>query len=565
MSLAVLGQEPVDPCFFSATPGESFASSGDISNVGVPSAGVDLIGYVDGDWTNSGGNNLNSAPPVECDVVLAAFLRPSGQGIEGLGIRLNNGLNVGANFNLDVTGISEGTGSDATFEIQVFTANAGDLYTGGTLQGNGPVDDISFGGEWGTQTINFTVPAASLGHNWIFLVATESSGAILNLCQEDIPQLDYTLPSSIDACAGETLVLGGPELQSAGVQWNTGANTPSINVTQNGIYSFTASNACNTINDATQVTFFDDPRLVPENDTTICLGTELELRTEGVNAQNLWSNGSTDSLWIVSEPGMYGVTVTDDCGNASYMIEVSLDSLPVFNLGNDTVLCPEEPLTLDAVIDDPDAEYLWFNGVDESTFEVELNTNAVYSVEVTNQCGTSSDAISVAYSLFPEDALAGSYELCFGVPLLLDVGFIQGTYSWRNGSTSPVFQVPSPGVYWVTIEDDDGCWTFTDTTVTTVVPCECPMFMPNAFSPNDDGINDTWAPVFECEPYDYTVKIIDRWGRILKEINDPALSWDGKIDGTPIRDGIYVYQLFYREVFDGIPVTKTGHVVVLQD
>lgn len=564
--LRVSAQDVVDPCFNSVAPGADFTTTADVANSGLQSPGVDLVTYANGAWTNTAaGSNLNVDAPYACDVVRAAFFQPSNTGLEALGLRLTTPLNLGAVFTVDITGISHGAGSDGNFEIQVYSSAQDILYNGEQLVGNGPLDLLSFGNAWEQQTATFTVPFASDGHQWIFLVAPESSGLLSNLCQEGVPTLEYTFPSELNACAGETIELGDVTFQGAAVSWNTGQTTPFIDVTETGIYSFDASNACNTLNGATQVNFFDDPELVPENDTTICNGSVLEMRTEGVNATNLWSDGSTDSLLLVSEAGMYGVTVTDDCGTASYMIEVSVDSLPVFDLGNDTVLCADEPLTLNAAIEDEEATYLWSDGTTLVSIEVVPNTDALYTAEVTNACGTASDAISVAYSLIPEDALAGSYELCLGVPLQLDVSFIEGTYTWKDGSTGAVFQVPSPGIYWVSIEDDDGCWSYSDTTVTTVVPCDCPLFMPNAFSPNNDGINDTWGPVYDCEPYDFTLKIIDRWGRTLKTINDPTIAWDGNINGAPIRDGIYVYQVFYREVFDGIPITKTGHVVVLQD
>jgi gliding motility-associated-like protein len=89
------------------------------------------------------------------------------------------------------------------------------------------------------------------------------------------------------------------------------------------------------------------------------------------------------------------------------------------------------------------------------------------------------------------------------------------------------------------------------------------MFLPNSFTPNDDGLNDEFRPVFTCEPYDYQLDLYNRWGVKIQTILDPTIGWNGKSAGDPLEDGIYAFRLFYREVYDGIPIIKFGHVVLL--
>jgi len=80
-----------------------------------------------------------------------------------------------------------------------------------------------------------------------------------------------------------------------------------------------------------------------------------------------------------------------------------------------------------------------------------------------------------------------------------------------------------------------------------VVPLSS-VFMPNAFSPNGDGINDTFKPkgdFFGVE--DYSLTIFNRWGQLVFETEEPSEGWNGKLlnTGNDSATGVYVYKLNY--------------------
>jgi len=555
-------QNIVDECFFTPAVGPGFETTVDIANE--PFAGADMVAYTSGTWQGgSGGANLSIDPPIGCTIVKAAFLRVAANAGEGIGFRIGTGLNPGTGYSVTFTYVSHGAGSDGTFQPKLYSSPGPTLFEEDVLQGSLIGSIPAANAEWETNTYTFTANGTNNGHTYLWLYADVSSGMVMNLCQMNAGELVIDLPSFLEACDGENLVLGDLSLEGANINWNSGANTPTINVTESGFYSVNANNICNSIADGVTVTFYEDPQLAPAMDTVLCLGTSFDLYTEGLNPENVWFDGSTDSTYTVTEPGFYSVTITDECGAAFYEIEVVLDSIPAIFLGADTALCFNEPHQLNALLNDPDATYLWSTGTEDPTLDVFLNESAAYSVEVTNVCGTGSAAIYVEYSLIPENIFADDYELCFGIPFELDVSFIEGDYTWKGGSSAPTTQIPSPGFYWVTIEDDDGCWEISDTTYVNVISCECPVWLPNSFTPNNDGNNDVYAPVFECAPYDYNLDIYDRWGAIIYTMKDPSESWNGRIAGEDLRDGIYAFQLFYRETYDGIPIIKIGHILLL--
>ncbi len=79
---------------------------------------------------------------------------------------------------------------------------------------------------------------------------------------------------------------------------------------------------------------------------------------------------------------------------------------------------------------------------------------------------------------------------------------------------------------------------------------DCNLYIPNAFTPNGDGNNDTWGiRVNErCELVEFTLRIVDRWGRKVFEVDDHEREfwWDGTFDGTQLNSGVYVYQITAR-------------------
>lgn len=124
----------------------------------------------------------------------------------------------------------------------------------------------------------------------------------------------------------------------------------------------------------------------------------------------------------------------------------------------------------------------------------------------------------------------------------------------------------SPGMYELTVADTLGCRV--DTTLT-LSSAECPVFVPNAFSPNDDGRNDTFR-LYAWIGVDATVRsyrIFDRWGALVYEALDFPLHgsgrwWDGTFAGEPVTPGNYVYVVDVN-MGNGRTLHLSGEVLLL--
>ena len=95
---------------------------------------------------------------------------------------------------------------------------------------------------------------------------------------------------------------------------------------------------------------------------------------------------------------------------------------------------------------------------------------------------------------------------------------------------------------------------------TTVIP-NMTFYIPNTFTPNDDGINDTFGISGEAIK-EFTMSIYDRWGQLLYETSDANKRWDGTFLGKKVSTGSYVYKITAAGL-TGYRQTREGNVNVI--
>lgn len=94
-----------------------------------------------------------------------------------------------------------------------------------------------------------------------------------------------------------------------------------------------------------------------------------------------------------------------------------------------------------------------------------------------------------------------------------------------------------PGTYVIdTLTSEKGCDSLISTTIV-----DSGIYIPNVFSPNNDGINDTFMPFIECTFNYYTFQIFDRWGNMVYSTQDPEGFWDGNFKEKQMGVGVFVY------------------------
>lgn len=116
----------------------------------------------------------------------------------------------------------------------------------------------------------------------------------------------------------------------------------------------------------------------------------------------------------------------------------------------------------------------------------------------------------------------------------------------------------------LTAETDKGC---IHSTVQFITIDEIVLYyIPNAFTANSDPFNQTFNPVFlpGFNPEDFHLSIFNRWGELVWESYNPNAGWDGTYDGVLVDDGVYIWELSFRENKSDKKYRDFGHVTILK-
>ncbi len=267
------------------------------------------------------------------------------------------------------------------------------------------------------------------------------------------PLPEVTLADTMILCAGNSLTLdagSGPYVYN----WSGGQNTPSILIDAPGHYEVEVTDTvgCSSRDEA-EVLESELP--VPQIDGTpnLCPGSSSLLAVEEPYEAYLWPDGTTGSSLLVTQPGLYSVTVTDAAGcQGTTAIEVEDVPAPQASITGPPEVCDGATAILDA---GNHTSYLWSNGF--TGRQLAATEEGLYNVVVTNNYGCRDTAWAGLRILpLPDPGLQEDTILCEGgsVVLQADPGFTY--YLWEDGSAGATREVDAPGSY-VLIVSDGSC------------------------------------------------------------------------------------------------------------
>lgn len=179
------------------------------------------------------------------------------------------------------------------------------------------------------------------------------------------------------------------------------------------------------------------------NDTSLCEGTSLTLgdTTSSFDAY-LWSTGDTSKTIRITQPGNYWLKVLSACDTLIDFIDISYSSNITFSIGNDTILCTGDSITLTA--DSNLMNYQWSNG--EAKSSISVNQPGVYWLESFDSCSIFRDSIQIVAPQLPLLDLGNDTVICPGDSLLIGQnGF--DFYQWSTNEMTPFIMIKSAGVY----------------------------------------------------------------------------------------------------------------------
>ena len=295
-------------------------------------------------------------------------------------------------------------------------------------------------------------------------------------------------------------------------------------------------------------------------DSTLCEGESLLLDATNPGANYSWQDDSSSPQYLVENPGTYLVQVQREACSVFDTLEIDYIDVPELNLGPDTLLCENEDIELDVFF--PEALYLWENGSTEPIREV--NAAGWYVIQRDYLGCLRSDSLFVIPTI-PQVSLRPDTLICLTDSVRLSTNPRKATLLWEDGSTATERYVKESGVY--TVVATNRCASAEASMELIVEDCTCQLLLPNVFTPNQDGIHDSYIPEFDCNLANYSIEIFDRWGHILFTSEDPTRVWDGTDpNGNALQEGVYFFQLFYRgsDRWNQQDIRRKGNILLMR-
>lgn len=242
-----------------------------------------------------------------------------------------------------------------------------------------------------------------------------------------------------------------------------------------------------------------------------------------------------------------------------YVDDVSVRSVEAPQLGPDTSACG--PVLLQVIDPDPGAGHLWNTGHIGPALLVD--SSGTYAVTQVHPDCPVSDSITVTIGdrvpiALPRDTLV---DLCVHPTVTFDIGPLPSGAAahWSDGTAGPQCIASTSGPLSVIVEGPGLCPSTAEVQV--VDACVWPLYVPNAVTPNGDGLNDSWRPVWQAERITHwQVQVFDRWGHTLFTTTDPTVAWDP----TDVAVGCYAYHVEAAEAGSATMRIARGHVTVVR-
>ena len=401
-------------------------------------------------------------------------------------------------------------------------------------EGETAVITSNLNGLWNNNTVSNQISTSNSGSysqliNTLGCISADTVNVMFH------PPSIVTLGNDTTICDGAILNLNAG---SDGI-WNTGAFASTLAVSSAGNYSVAVNDGICISTDTIAINVAYPPTISLGEDQFLCIG---ETATINSNITGLWNTSAVSDQITTNTSGAYSQSLnTLGCISAD-TVNIFFQSPPIVSLGNDTTICEGTILSLNA-----GAAGTWNTGNFGPLLSV--GTSGNYSVFVNDGVCIAYDSIDIFMDFEPVDVLPDSIKQCSDLPIVINAGGnLADTFNWNTSETSTSITPSASGTY--TLVASNYCGTRTESIEIIYEKCEFTLFVPNSFTPNNDGVNDVWFPVFD-ELNVLNITILDRWGQLIFEGNDQNYRWTGNVRGGEYYapNGAYAYRILYKSQF----------------
>ncbi len=378
------------------------------------------------------------------------------------------------------------------------------------------------------------------------------------------PVFTFNYPDKIQQCNNAPITLQTNNTVGYKYRWYTddilnGDTTSSFVATQTGRYKVEVGACTNSWvpSKEVEVDLINLPvPVITTNKKAYCIGDNaiLSINTPSDSAYTV--NWYKDNVLLTADEnlnsittnvaGDYMVSVTNNtvntdgtiCSQASVVQPLLFNPLPLINIEKiaSTTLCEGQTIYLAA--HHSAGAVQWSTG--ENTDQIAITTAGEYKITVTSPAGCQADtSIDVTFFANPilniKDTTICSYKNQ-SITLTAPGGFSQ--YEWNGIVGVQTYQVNSPQAVNLIVTDSNGC----QATQTINVTEQCPdIWIPNTFTPNNDGINDTWTIQGLDNDQTVSVRVFNRYGTQIFESKRYPKPWNGEYNGKKLPAGVYYY------------------------
>lgn len=259
----------------------------------------------------------------------------------------------------------------------------------------------------------------------------------------------------------------------------------------------------------------------------------------------LTANTSKTTL-VTNMVGSYSVSIVNNtansdgttCSQVSAVQPLSFNPPPAVSIAEivKTTLCDGQ--TVDLLAHYTGGSVKWSTG--ETSDKITVGKGGNYKATVTSPAGCQADT-SIDVSFLPDPVFSvKDTSICTykrqSIMLTAPSGFSQ--YAWNGETGQQTYQVSQPQKLSLTVTDANGCQATQDIKIVE----QCPeIYIPSAFTPNQDGINDTWGIAGLENDQTAMVGVYDRYGTRIFESRGYSVPWNGKYGNKKTAAGVYYY------------------------
>ncbi|MFT3705726.1 MAG: gliding motility-associated C-terminal domain-containing protein [Agriterribacter sp.] len=310
--------------------------------------------------------------------------------------------------------------------------------------------------------------------------------------------------------------------------------------------------------------------IIPKDTLIICADTTFKMVLPAIpGATYAWSTGENTSTIDIHQSNKYWVTVTAPaCTPVTDTVTLIFNSLILIPNVQNALLCYNEPAPPMIA---GGQNLVWYSTPTSMDGSPNAPIPSTADTGITNYyvsqtiLGCESPRAKVVAEVIkkPDFDLGENIVIPCGATgvVLQTVAQKYTTYTWQDGSKDVELLATDAASY--ILKAENICGTHIDTVTTVLCNTRCLNF-PTAFTPNNDGLNETFKPGAFCPITKYTFTVYDRFGKQVFHSTNPKEGWNGKIEGKKADIGTYIYYCVYNDFMLKRDLMLQGSVMLIK-